>query len=562
MKDEGAHVREGEGEDTKVYLLAPGSRIQGRYEVIRRLSSGGMGAVYAVTHLETKRRRALKMMLPSIATNKAFRKRFKLEATVTAEIESQHIVEIFDAGIDDDSGAPFLVMELLKGRELASIIEDGPLQPAEVVQLLWQAAIALDKTHAAGIVHRDLKPENLFITHRDDGSPCLKILDFGIAKIVAESAKSAKTTQMVGTPLYMAPEQAAGQGTIGPRADIYSIGHIAYTMLVREPYWTREFDDSSNLLRFIVHVATGATEPPSARAARDAVELPMAFDDWFAEATATIPEERFATVGEAVAELAKALAVKLPISAVPISRLSGAGAVAPGPVGGVSGVRSAPVTTDAAIFDEETEPADSALLASYALPRSSDDASSAAVPRSAQRQTDGSPDPTPAGTRDAPARRRRGGTTSAAILREGDSSAKPSGGRTVIGIAAAVLVAAGTYIVLRPPSSTAVGTAIHDGEPPAVSPVPTTNPSATASWLDESPDAAKNASPTARASASPSAKTLDAPAATTGAPSATVARSTSVVPGDPPAAHGAHHPVGAVMPTASAAEHRDPLKEY
>jgi serine/threonine-protein kinase len=114
MNEEGARVPDGEAEDTKVYLLAPGSRVQGRYEIVRRLSAGGMGAVYEVIHPETKRRRALKMMLPSIALNKAFRKRFKLETTVTAEIDSQHIVEIFDAGIDDDTGAPFLVMELLK----------------------------------------------------------------------------------------------------------------------------------------------------------------------------------------------------------------------------------------------------------------------------------------------------------------------------------------------------------------------------------------------------------------------------------------------------------------
>src|SRR6185503_6920383 len=113
------------------------------------------------------------------------RARFRLEASVASQIESEHIVQVFDAGVDDETGLPFLVMELLRGESLGAALERrGRFAGDEVVTLLNQASLALDRTHAAGIIHRDLKPENLFVTARDDGTPRLKVLDFGIAKVV------------------------------------------------------------------------------------------------------------------------------------------------------------------------------------------------------------------------------------------------------------------------------------------------------------------------------------------------------------------------------------------
>src|SRR5262249_23049706 len=152
------------------------------------------------------------------------------EATITGEIESDHIVRVSDAGIEPESSMPFLVMDLLSGEELGSMVSRrGALPPAEVVLYLSQVALALDKTHAAAIVHRDLKPENLFVTTRDDGTPCVKILDFGVAK-VAVASSLAKQTAVVGTPLYMAPEQIRGSRAVGPKADLYALGHVAYTL--------------------------------------------------------------------------------------------------------------------------------------------------------------------------------------------------------------------------------------------------------------------------------------------------------------------------------------------
>ncbi len=207
-----------------------------RYEVVRCIRSGGMGAIYEVVHTATRRRCALKVMLPSLLADDDLRRRFAQEANLTADIQSEHLVQIFDAGVDPKTEMPFLVMELLQGEDLGTILEEkGKLSRVEVVALLQQAVQALEKTHAAGIVHRDLKPENLFVTERDDGTLWLKLLDFGIAKIVARSTL-AKTTRVAGTPLYMPPEQIQGKGNIGPAADIYALAHIAFTLLVGQPY--------------------------------------------------------------------------------------------------------------------------------------------------------------------------------------------------------------------------------------------------------------------------------------------------------------------------------------
>jgi serine/threonine-protein kinase len=287
-------------------VLQPGATFGQRYEVVRCLSSGGMGAVYEVVHNETRRRRALKVMLPSLVADAELRARFRLEATITADVESNHIVETFDAGVDAETGAPFLVMELLKGEDLGSILEArGALPPAEVVLLLHQAALALDKTHAAGIVHRDLKPENLFVTYRDDGSPCLKILDFGIAKVVAQNVTNAKATRSMGTPLYMSPEQVTGDGAIGPRSDVYALGHIAYALLVGVAYWETELEKGGGVYPLLMRIGTGIPEPASTRAAGRA-RLSAGFDAWFARAAATRASDRFATAPEAVTGLALA----------------------------------------------------------------------------------------------------------------------------------------------------------------------------------------------------------------------------------------------------------------
>jgi serine/threonine-protein kinase len=286
-----------------------GTLLHARYRVMRCIKTGSMGAVYEVLDCKTDSRRALKVMLPNVIEDEDLRSRFEREATITGQIESDHIVQVFDAGVDPLTGTPFLVMELLRGEELGTLARRRRVLPqAEVFTYLFQAVLALDKTHAAGIVHRDLKPDNMFVTQRDDGSPCVKILDFGIAKVVAQSQQGF-TTKMIGTPLYMSPEQFRGD-TIGPQADLYALGHIAYRLLVGESYWLQDSRALGSIYSLMRRIMQGPKEPPSVRAARrTGVILPPAFDKWFMKATAPRAQDRFESAMVAVAELGEALGI-------------------------------------------------------------------------------------------------------------------------------------------------------------------------------------------------------------------------------------------------------------
>jgi eukaryotic-like serine/threonine-protein kinase len=286
--------------------LEKGAIFARRYRIVRLIATGGMGAVYEVVHLGTERRLALKVMHPHVLAGEDARERFKREARISGRVEDDHIVDVFDAGVDEPAGTPFLVMELLAGEDLGERLRRlGRLPPAEVVAWLSQAALALDKTHRARIVHRDLKPRNLFLAEREGGPPRIKVLDFGIAKMVAEGA-SCGTTQILGTPLYMAPEQLDGDARLTAAADIYALGMVAYTLLVGAPYFEKEAMERG-VLALAAVIARGAREPARARAAASGAALPGAFDAWFARATAPIPQDRFASAIEAVRALAEAL---------------------------------------------------------------------------------------------------------------------------------------------------------------------------------------------------------------------------------------------------------------
>lgn len=285
--------------------LQQGSLFAGRYEIVRRLAAGGMGAVYEVIHLETARRRALKVMLPYALENDDLRERFKREARVAAEVQSMYIVDVFDAGMDESTGMPFLVMELLTGLDLGKRIKRvGPLAPGEAITYLHQAALALDKTHRAGIVHRDLKPANIFLVERDDEPSHVKILDFGIAKVVAAGAiAEGSTTTTMGTPRYMAPEQFRNASVTGA-ADVYALGMITYTLLVGRDYWIEEIKQCGDPIAFALLASGGPIEAASSRALRFGATLPVGFDEWFKTATAINPANRFPSPTAATSALA------------------------------------------------------------------------------------------------------------------------------------------------------------------------------------------------------------------------------------------------------------------
>jgi len=286
-----------------VVFLPTGTLFHERYRVLRGIKAGAMGAVHEARDERTQGLCALKVMLPSVLEDTVLRDRFAQEARITGEIRSDHVVRVTDAGVDAATGMPFLVMELLHGEELGVALKKrGHIPIDEALIYLGQIALALDKAHAAGIVHRDLKPGNLFITQRDDGSPSMKILDFGIAKIVSESSHT-HMTQAVGTPTYMAPEQIVGKSRqLGPPTDIHALGHITYTMLTGEAYWQEEAREHG-VYALIKRVVDGPEEMPTKRALRRrGMNLPSWFDGWFARATALHPEDRFQRATEAIAE--------------------------------------------------------------------------------------------------------------------------------------------------------------------------------------------------------------------------------------------------------------------
>ncbi|WP_437552677.1 protein kinase [Sorangium sp. So ce367] len=288
--------------------LADGTVFAHRYRVARLLAVGAMGSVYEVVHIETNRRRALKVMHAYLFQSEEMRSRFKREAQITADIESEYIVDVFDAGIDEATGMPFLVMELLRGEELGQRLKRlGRLPPGEVATYLQQTASALDRTHAASIIHRDLKPENLFVTQRDDGTPRMKILDFGVAKLLAEGGTAAGITRSLGTPIYMAPEQFRTDTKLTSAVDIYALGMIAYTLLVGTPYWSPEALSANDVIAFALVAVNGPQEPPVHRAMSQRVVLPQSFDGWFARATAVDPAARFRLASEAAQALSELL---------------------------------------------------------------------------------------------------------------------------------------------------------------------------------------------------------------------------------------------------------------
>jgi serine/threonine protein kinase/alpha-tubulin suppressor-like RCC1 family protein len=277
------------------------------FRVVRPLSAGGMGAVYIVEQLSTQRPRALKIMLPDIVRDPVSRARFSQEATVAGRIKSDHVVEVVSAGIDEATGTPWIAMELLEGEELAKYVAArGPLPPAEVMEILRQLGHGLGAAHRAGLVHRDLKPENIFLcaARREGVAFMVKILDFGIAKVVGESRTSAQSTSSMGSPMWMAPEQAE-QGQIRPATDVWALGLIAFHLLTGRFYWRAANSSEVTLAGILKEIFVDAIEPPSMRAAQMGAGhlLPPGFDGWFQRAVVRDPTQRFGDASEAIAHL-------------------------------------------------------------------------------------------------------------------------------------------------------------------------------------------------------------------------------------------------------------------
>ena len=234
-----------DGTATVLAQLAPtesmdpiiGLLLGGRYRCERKLGQGGMGAVYRAEHVGLGKPVAVKVLLERFAAQREALTRFHKEARAASMIAHENIVDVIDVG--EDSGHAYIVMELLGGRDLGQLLRDeGPLPAPRAIALLRQCCAALAAAHKKGIIHRDMKPENVFVVQREGRPDLVKLMDFGISKVRQAHEESLRLTEsgaVMGTPMYMSPEQARGDLEIDHRVDIYSVGVMCYEMVTGEP---------------------------------------------------------------------------------------------------------------------------------------------------------------------------------------------------------------------------------------------------------------------------------------------------------------------------------------
>jgi eukaryotic-like serine/threonine-protein kinase len=278
----------------------PGDLLAGKYRILRVLGAGAMGTVFATHHEVLDQTVAVKVLSPAYAKNLDVVKRLLLEARAAARLDSPHVARVMDAGILDD-GLPFMAMEYLEGVDLQAVLDaEGPMPVARVVDFLLQALEGLSHAHAAQIIHRDLKPTNLVIAKLRDGTECLKIVDFGISKAPSRFGSLTGAGQVVGSPAYMSPEQAAagaaGQtAPVDARSDLWSLGVVGYELLTqRLPF------EASTSTQTLAAVLRGHAKPLRKRRP----DLPEGLFEVFDRCLDPDPRARY---GDA-AELAGALA--------------------------------------------------------------------------------------------------------------------------------------------------------------------------------------------------------------------------------------------------------------
>jgi eukaryotic-like serine/threonine-protein kinase len=283
----------------------PGQLIAGKYRIERVIGAGGMGVVAAATHVELNQVVALKFMQPNVLGNAEAAARFLREARAVARLKSEHVGRVLDVG-KLESGAPYIVMEYLEGEDLDHLVSsNGPLPVDQAAHYVLQALEAVAEAHAAGIVHRDLKPANLFLTLATGGAQSVKVLDFGVSKYSEPNAMDLDKTDaraVIGSPLYMAPEQLVSAGTVDRRADIWSLGCTLYQLVSgATPF------EGSSLPQLTANILRASLKPLSNLRS----EIPAGFARVVDRCLAKDPAARFPDV----VELADALAPFAPPAA-------------------------------------------------------------------------------------------------------------------------------------------------------------------------------------------------------------------------------------------------------
>jgi serine/threonine protein kinase len=293
-----------------------GEVLAGKYRVERIIGTGGMGVVVEAMHIDLGQRVALKFMLPDAAANDAAVERFSREARASASLQSDNVVHVTDIGALE-SGEPFMVMEYLEGEDLGHILKTlGPLTSDDAVDYVLQACAGLAEAHASGIIHRDLKPANLFLAHRVDTASVVKIVDFGISKVNVAGVvgKLTDTRDLMGSPLYMSPEQLASSRDVDARTDIWSLGIILYELLAG----VAPFDGDT--LPQLCSAVLIAPAPPVLEKRPD---LPAGLADVVAKCLEKKPGDRYASVVELADALAEFAPPRSSVTLERISRLAG-----------------------------------------------------------------------------------------------------------------------------------------------------------------------------------------------------------------------------------------------
>ena len=272
----------------------PGDLLAGKYRIDRVIGEGGMGVVLAATNEALNQRVAIKLLRQGVLDNTEAITRFNREARAAAKLKSEHVARVLDVGVLPDR-RQYMVLELLEGMDLSAVIDDpAPLPIGTVVDYVVQACEAIAEAHAAGIVHRDLKPKNLFLTNSVDGRPLVKVLDFGISKVEGETAvdmQLTRTTEIIGSPSYMSPEQLRSSRNVDTRTDIWALGVILYELLTKRlPFYAHTVTE-------LVLVVVSEREP-SVKSLRP--DVPDALDQIIACCLAKKPEDRFQNVVDLV----------------------------------------------------------------------------------------------------------------------------------------------------------------------------------------------------------------------------------------------------------------------